>query len=72
MAVLLFTRKKNFINGKQTDLTDMFKRASKSVYGMVSPDHVSHSSKFFSYDDSRKQKRTMMTLNSQMKEIIQM
>jgi len=46
-----FYQKKSFINGKQTDLTDMFKRPSKSVYGISWPP-VSHSSKFFNYEDS--------------------
>lgn len=71
LAVLLFTRKKaSSMENKQTSQT-----CSKDPTRvcMVSPDHLSPTPANFSTMKTQKtQKRTLMTLNPQMKEIIQM
>jgi hypothetical protein len=51
---------------KQANPRDMFQKASKSAFRPV----VSYSINFFSYEDTRKHKRTPMTQNQQMKEIL--
>jgi hypothetical protein len=52
---------------KKVDPRVVFKMASKSVY--FNHCGISYSMNFFSCEDYRKQKRTQMTLNQQMKEI---
>jgi hypothetical protein len=51
---------------KHANLRDMFQQASKSASRPL----VSYSINFFSYEDSRKHKRTPMTRNQKMKEIL--
>jgi len=55
---------------KQADVRNIFQKASMGVCTetvVVSPD--AYTFNFFSYEDSRKQKRTLMALNQQRRDI---
>lgn len=71
--VLLFTREKQISSMKHADLTEVFKKASKSdciPTTVVFPDHLSPSSSTsFATEIPENIRETLITLNQQMKEI---